>query len=76
MLMEQILSRENLLPALKRVVNNKGSHGVDEMPVQNLRQHIVKQWGSIKMELLTGTYEPQPVLRIEIPKPDGGVRLP
>lgn len=75
MLMERILSRENLLSALKRVERNKGSHGVDEMPVQNLRRHILEHWESMKMELLQGTYEPQPVRRVEIPKPDGGVRL-
>ena len=75
MLMERILSKGNLLSALKRVERNKGSHGVDEMRVQNLRKHIVKHWESIKMELLNGTYEPQPVRRVEIPKPDGGVRL-
>ncbi|MCZ2260494.1 group II intron reverse transcriptase/maturase [Sporosarcina sp. G11-34] len=75
MLMERILSKENLLSALKRVERNKGSHGVDEMPVQNLRRHIVNHWESIKMELLKGDYEPQPVRRVEIPKPDGGVRL-
>lgn len=75
MLMERILSRENLLSALKRVERNKGSHGVDEMPVQNLRKHIQEHWKSMKMGLLEGTYEPQPVRRVEIPKPDGGVRL-
>jgi RNA-directed DNA polymerase len=75
MLMERILSKENLLSALKRVERNKGSHGVDEMRVQNLRAHIVKHWESMKMELLEGTYKPQPVRRVEIPKPDGGVRL-
>ena len=75
MLMEQILSRENLLSALKRVERNKGSHGVDEMPVQNLRKRILEHWETMKMELLEGTYEPQPVRRVEIPKPNGGVRL-
>jgi RNA-directed DNA polymerase len=75
MLMEQILSRDNLLSALKRVERNKGSHGVDEMPVQNLRKHFQEHWESMKIELLEGTYEPQPVRRVEIPKPDGGVRL-
>ncbi|MBB4824067.1 group II intron reverse transcriptase/maturase [Sporosarcina luteola] len=75
MLMERILSRENLLSALKRVERNKGSHGVDEMPVQNLRKHILEHWESMKVELLRGTYEPQPVRRVEIPKPAGGVRL-
>ena len=75
MLMKQILSRENMLLALKRVEQNKGSHGVDKMPVQNLRKHIVENWESIKEAILKGTYEPQPVRRVEIPKPDGGVRL-
>ena len=75
MLMEQILSRENLLRAIKRVERNKGSHGVDEMPVQNLRAYFLEHWDTMKMELLSGTYEPQPVRRVEIPKPDGGVRL-
>jgi len=64
-----------MLQALKRVEQNKGSHGVDMMPVQNLRQHIVENWLSIKEAILKGTYEPMPVRRVEIPKPDGGVRL-
>lgn len=75
MLMERILSRGNLLTALKRVEKNKGSHGVDEMSVQNLRAHILEHWESMKITLLEGTYEPQAVRRVEIPKPDGGVRL-
>ncbi|MBR3321720.1 MAG: group II intron reverse transcriptase/maturase, partial [Exiguobacterium sp.] len=75
MLMEQILSRENLIRALNRVVRNKGSHGVDGMPVQNLRAHVIGHWDTMKVELLSGTYQPQPVRRVEIPKPDGGVRL-
>ena len=75
MLMEQILDRENLIQALKRVERNKGSHGIDGMPVQNLRPHLVTAWHSMKTSLLQGTYQPQPVRRIEIPKPNGGVRL-
>lgn len=75
MLLNQILSRENMLQALKRVEKNKGSHGVDMMPVQILRQHIKDTWELTKEQILKGTYEPQPVRRIEIPKPDGGVRL-
>ena len=71
MLLNQILSRENMLLALKRVEQNKGSHGVDMMPVQNLRLHIVENWLSIKEAILKGTYEPMPVRRVEIPKPDG-----
>jgi RNA-directed DNA polymerase len=75
MLMEQILERENLIQALKRVERNKGSHGVDGMPVQNLRPHLATEWYNMKTALLQGTYQPQPVRRIEIPKPNGGVRL-
>jgi group II intron reverse transcriptase/maturase len=75
MLLNQILSRQNMLLALKRVEQNKGSHGVDMMPVQNLRQHILENWRSIKEAILKGTYEPMPVRRVEIPKPDGGIRL-
>ncbi|KMY46487.1 DNA polymerase, partial [Bacillus sp. FJAT-27916] len=75
MLLNQILSRENMLLALKRVEKNKGSHGVDKMPVQNLRQHLVENWSSIREAILEGTYEPMPVRRVEIPKPDGGFRL-
>lgn len=73
--MERILSRGNLLSALKRVERNKGSHGVDGMSVQNLRAHIFDHWETMKSELLEGAYQPQPVRRIEIPKPNGGVRL-
>lgn len=75
MLLNQILSRENMLLALKRVEQNKGSHGVDKMPVQNLRKHLVENWESIREAIFKGTYEPMPVRRVEIPKPDGGIRL-
>lgn len=73
-MLERILSRENLILALKRVERNKGSHGVDDMPVQNLRAHIVEHWTSIREQLEAGTYYPQPVRRVEIPKPNGGKR--
>ncbi|MCM3733562.1 group II intron reverse transcriptase/maturase [Fictibacillus nanhaiensis] len=73
-MMERIVSRENTLRALKRVEKNKGSHGVDQMPVQNLRAHMVENWNDLKSSLLSGTYIPSPVRRVEIPKPDGGVR--
>ncbi|MFC9543024.1 group II intron reverse transcriptase/maturase, partial [Lysinibacillus sp. NPDC056959] len=75
MMLNQILARPNMIQALKRVEANKGSHGVDMMPVQTLRKHILENWESIKAQILAGTYEPQPVLRVEIPKPEGGVRL-
>jgi group II intron reverse transcriptase/maturase len=74
-MLNQVLARPNMILALKRVEANKGSHGVDMMPVQTIRQHIFENWESIKAQILTGTYEPQPVRRVEIPKPDGGVRL-
>jgi RNA-directed DNA polymerase len=74
-MMEQLLSRENLLSALKRVEKNKGSHGVDKMPVKSLRAHLLHNWKEIQNSIKTGTYEPMPVRRVEIPKPNGGVRL-
>ena len=73
-MLERILSRENLIQALTRVERNKGSHGVDEMPVQNLRAHIMEHWTTIRRQLEKGTYYPQPVRRVEIPKPNGGKR--
>jgi RNA-directed DNA polymerase len=75
MLMELILSRDNLLAAIKRVEQNKGSHGVDGMSVKDLRRHLYKNWDSIRESLREGTYKPHPVRRVEIPKPNGGVRL-
>lgn len=74
-MIEAILSRENLLTALKRFESNKGSHGVDKIPVQNLRQQIYEHWHTIKEELVNGTYNPNLVRRVEIPKSDGGKRL-
>lgn len=74
-MLNQILSRENMILALKRVERNKGSHGVDMMPVQTLRAHIFENWHTIRTQVIEGTYEPQPVRRVEIPKSDGGVRL-
>lgn len=71
-MLEQLLSRENLLQALKRVESNKGSHGVDGMPVKSLREHIVQNWQKIRQAIEEGTYEPSPVRRVEIPKPSGG----
>ncbi|WP_226671185.1 group II intron reverse transcriptase/maturase [Metabacillus litoralis] len=75
MLMERMLSRGNLLNALKRVERNKGSHGIDNMSVKDLRKHILETWGNLRASLTEGTYQPSPVRRVEIPKPNGGVRL-
>lgn len=71
-MLEQLLSRENLLQALKRVEANKGSHGVDGMSVKSLRKHIVQNWQTLRHAIEEGTYEPSPVRRVEIPKPNGG----
>jgi RNA-directed DNA polymerase len=73
-LMEEILDPENLKEALKRVKANKGSAGVDRMTVDELTDYLRKHWPEIREQMLSGTYKPQPVLRVEIPKPAGGVR--
>lgn len=75
MVMEQLLSRKNLLDALHQVEKNKGSHGVDEMPVTFLRRHIHENWHILRESILAGTYKPMSVRRVEIPKPSGGIRL-
>jgi RNA-directed DNA polymerase len=74
-MMELLLSQENLLSALHRVETNKGSHGIDGMSVKTLRDHIKQNWLSIRESIKNGTYEPSPVRRVEIPKPNGGTRL-
>src|SRR5947207_6353631 len=73
-LMEEVCNRENLARAWKRVRQNKGSPGVDGMTIKNARDYLREHWPSIRSQLLEGTYQPQPVKRVEIPKPDGGVR--
>ncbi len=72
--MERICQRENLWQALKRVKRNGGSPGVDGMTVDELPGYLKQHWLEIREQLLSGTYQPQPVRRVEIPKPDGGVR--
>jgi RNA-directed DNA polymerase len=73
-LLEEVLDPENLKVALKRVKANKGSAGVDRMTIDLLPVYLKKHWPEIRKQVLNGTYKPQPVLRVEIPKPDGGVR--
>jgi len=73
-LMEEVCGRENCKQALARVKANKGSPGVDGMTVQQLPEYLKQHWPAIREQLLSGAYEPQPVKRVEIPKPDGGVR--
>jgi RNA-directed DNA polymerase len=73
-LMEEVCERENCLQALKRVKSNKGSAGIDGMTAGELPAYLLEHWPAIRDQLLAGTYKPQPVRRVEIPKPDGGVR--
>ena len=73
-LMEQILSKDNLNKAYLQVVRNKGAEGVDGMKYTELKEHLEKNGEIIREQLRTRKYKPQPVRRVEIPKPDGGVR--
>src|SRR2546427_5298559 len=73
-LMEEVCERENCWQAYKRVKANKGSPGIDGRKVGDLSGYLKQHWPSIREQLLRGTYKPQPVRRVEIPKPDGGVR--
>jgi hypothetical protein len=73
-LIEEICERENLKQALQQVKANKGSAGVDGMTVGGITDYLKQHWPAIREQLLSGTYEPKPVRRVEIPKPDGGVR--
>ena len=73
-LMERVVGRDNLIRALKRVKRNGGSPGVDGMTVEELAPYLKENWLRLRETLLKGTYRPQPVKRVEIPKPGGGVR--
>jgi RNA-directed DNA polymerase len=72
--MEEVCGRENCLRALRRVKANTGSAGTDGMRVGELSGYLKQHWPAIREQLLSGTYQPQPVRRVEIAKPDGGVR--
>ena len=74
-LLESILERENMRLALQRVKSNKGAPGIDKMTVEQLPVYLKRHWVKIRQAILDGTYDPLPVRRKEIPKPDGGVRL-
>src|SRR5215207_313512 len=73
-LMEEVCERKNCEQALARVKSNKGSAGIDGMTVEELPAYLTKHWPIIREQLLSGTYKPPPVKRVEIPKPDGGIR--
>ena len=71
-IMEKVCERANLKEALRQVRSNKGSAGVDRMTVDQLGDYLKQHWPAIREQLLNGTYEPKPVRRVEIQKPDGG----
>ena len=73
-MLERILSDENIRRAKKRVYANKGAGGVDGVTVQELDEYMSRNWESIKQQIRERKYRPQPVLRVEIPKPNGGIR--
>lgn len=72
--MERIVDRENLLTALRNVKRNGGSPGIDGMTVDELPEYLKRNWPKIRRQLMSGTYVPRPVKRVEIPKPGGGIR--
>jgi len=74
-LMEEVLRRENLLAALRRVRANKGAPGIDGMTVDELPVHLRTAWPALREQLLNATYVPSPVRKVEIAKPGGGIRM-
>jgi group II intron reverse transcriptase/maturase len=74
-LMEQVVTQENATAAWLAVKRNAGAPGIDGMTTGQLRDHVRAHWETIRAKLLAGTYVPSPVRRVEIPKPNGGVRL-
>ncbi len=74
-LMEQVVTKENATAAWLAVTRNGGAPGIDRMTTEELRDHVREHWETIQAKLLAGTYVPSPVRRVEIPKPQGGVRM-
>lgn len=73
-LLEEILSRENMMQAYKRVIANKGASGVDGITTEEVKEYLTRNWEEIREKIRNRKYKPQPVRRVEIPKPNGGVR--
>jgi RNA-directed DNA polymerase len=73
-LLGAVLARENMQQAWKRVRANKGAAGIDGLGIDETAERLVWEWPAIREQLLRGTYRPQPVRRVTIPKPDGGQR--
>ena len=72
--MEAVITRENLMLAYQRVLENKGTAGVDNLSVAELKPWLKKNWRSVRQALIDGNYQPRAIRRMDIPKPDGGVR--
>lgn len=73
-LLEEILSKENMTQAYKKVKANKGASGIDGIGVEEIDEYLKKNWVEIREQIRKRKYNPQPVRRVEIPKPNGGVR--
>lgn len=73
-LLERIVNKDNMNKAVKRVISNKGSHGIDGMRVEKLRSYLMEHGKSLVAKMLAGSYIPKPVRKVDIPKPDGGTR--
>ncbi|MDG8838827.1 reverse transcriptase domain-containing protein, partial [Streptococcus pneumoniae] len=73
-LLDKILSRENMLEAYNQVKSNKGSAGIDGMTIEEMDNYLRQNWRLTKELIKQRKYKPQPVLRVEIPKPNGGIR--
>lgn len=73
-LLQQILLRENMVKAWKRVKANKGSAGIDGLTIEQTTEYLKTHWSNIREELLSGQYQPQAVRHVEIPKPGNGTR--
>ena len=73
-LLEKILGRENMRMALDKVKANKGAAGIDGIEIEDIDQYLRENWVEIRDKIRRRKYKPQPVRRVEIPKPNGGVR--
>ena len=73
-IINQILNPENMHQAKEKVISNKGASGIDGIRVEEIDEYIKENWARIRQEIIERRYTPQPVLRVEIPKPNGGKR--
>jgi group II intron reverse transcriptase/maturase len=73
-LLESIVQRDNMNKAMKRIIKNKGSHEIDGIKIEELKPYLMEHGKALVQQILAGKYEPQPVRKVDIPKPDGGTR--